>query len=322
MKLYLEHRQGEVSEQTLSSHRYRLSRFVEWCEEEAEIHNLNDLGGRDLHAYRVFRRETDELKSVTLQGQLSTLRVFLNFCASIDAVPESLHEKIMLPKVSEGEEASRTTLDEDRAKRALEYLEKYEYASRTHVTMLLLWRTGIRMGAARAIDLEDFDRDAPGIELVHRPKTGTPLKNKERGERWVALRNHTARVLGDYVDGPREDKRDDHDREPLLTTSRGRASLSCIRDGIYILTRPCKYGDCPHDRNPDDCEAMTRATASKCPSSRSPHDVRSGAITAHLLDDVPVEVVSDRMNVSQDILDKHYDRRSEVEKMEQRREYL
>jgi hypothetical protein len=37
---------------------------------------------------------------------------------------------------------------------------------------------------------------------------------------------------------------------------------------------------------------------------------------------VPVEVIGDRMNVSRDILDKHYDERSEEMKLEQRRGYL
>lgn len=322
VSLYLDHREGEVSEQTLSTHRYRLERFAEWCEDEAAIYNMADLSGRDLHSYRVYRREEDDIKPVTLQGQLSTIRVFLNFCASIDAVHEGLHEKILLPTVSQGEQASQSTLEAERADRVVDYLEKYEYASRAHVVMTLLWKTGVRMGSARAIDLDDYDPDSPGVQLAHRPQEGTPLKNKHRGERWIALRGYTANVLDDYVEGPRDDVRDEYGREPLLTTAQGRASLSCIRDTVYTLTRPCQYRECPHDRNPEDCEAMDRAKASKCPSSRSPHDVRSGAITAHLLDDVPVEVVSDRMNVSPDILDRHYDRRSEREKMEQRREYL
>ncbi|QLH79970.1 site-specific integrase [Halosimplex rubrum] len=320
--MYLDQRKGEVSEQTLSSHGYRLEQFVEWCEEVEGIHNLNDLTGRKLHTYRVYRRQEDDIKPVTLQGQLSTLRMFLRFCASVDAVHEGLAEKILLPSVPESEQASRTTLDEDRAADILEHLRKYQYASRDHVVLRLLWCTGIRMGSARAIDLEDFDRDAPGVELVHRPGQETPLKNKEHGERWVALRPETAEILEDYIDGPRADTRDEYDREPLLTTAQGRVSTSCVRNAVYGVTRPCEYGPCPHDRKPEDCDATEHSLASKCPSSRSPHDVRSGAITSHLLDEVPVEIVSDRMDVSQKVLDKHYDRRTEREKMEQRREYL
>jgi hypothetical protein len=43
---------------------------------------------------------------------------------------------------------------------------------------------------------------------------------------------------------------------------------------------------------------------------------------AHTDKDVTVEAIRDRMGVSRDILDKHYDKRSEEVKLEQRRGYL
>jgi len=53
-----------------------------------------------------------------------------------------------------------------------------------------------------------------------------------------------------------------------------------------------------------------------CPSSRSPHGLRRGSITVHLRSGTQLDVVSERANVSGDILDRHYDERSDLEKME------
>jgi hypothetical protein len=54
----------------------------------------------------------------------------------------------------------------------------------------------------------------------------------------------------------------------------------------------------------------------------SPHAIRRGSITHSLNSDMPENATSDRANVSQAVLDQHYDRRTKREKMEQRREYL
>lgn len=67
---------------------------------------------------------------------------------------------------------------------------------------------------------------------------------------------------------------------------------------------------------------MVHDQASQCPSSRSPHGIRRGSITKHLRDGTPEEIVSDRMNVSGDVLDQHYDRRTEREKIQLRRQFI
>ena len=84
-QMYLDERRHEVADATLQSHEYRLQQFVQWCTNDG-IGNMNEISGRDIHRFRVKRRNEDDLATATMKAQLATLRLFLRFCASIDAV--------------------------------------------------------------------------------------------------------------------------------------------------------------------------------------------------------------------------------------------
>ncbi|MFP8957677.1 hypothetical protein ACLI4Y_13200 [Natrialbaceae archaeon A-CW3] len=107
----------------------------------------------------------------------------------------------------------------------------------------------------------------------------------------------------------------------MLTTTHGRLSKNTIRTYVYAWTRPCAIGkDCPYGENPEECEAARRMNwAFKCPDSLSCHPVRKGYITAELTSGVPKEILCDCCDVSEDIMDKHYDHRTEETKMAARR---
>ncbi|MGQ4555941.1 site-specific integrase [Halobellus sp. GM3] len=316
---YLAEREPELSEKSKSNHRYRLEQFQAFCNEH-EIENLNLLSGRDLHRFRVWRSE--DVKTVTLAGELQTLRVFLEFCASIEAVEPGMRERVKIPKVDPEEEAKDVHISKDRAEDILGYLDRFAYASRAHVTFSLLWHTGIRLGTLRTFDVGDFDEDEMCLDVRHRPETGTPLKNKQAAERSIAVGSHYCDVINDYLSHNRHQVTDDHGRRPLITSNRGRLSEGSIRETIYRVTQPCEFGSCPHGEDPRTCEARRNGRRARCPSSHSPHAIRRGYITDRLRNGTPQEVVSERSNVSGDIIDQHYDERSEREKMRLRREYL
>lgn len=229
-------------------------------------------------------------------------------------MPENLYNKVQVQRVRPEERKRDEMLKTDTAQDILSYLSRFRYESTEHVLIALLWETGMRIGAVRSLDLADLDLTNNHLELVHRPTEGTTLKNGKSGERLVAIRGDPAQLIEDYVANTRHDVTDDSGRKPLLTTTHGRTHRNTIRRMVYRVTAPCFRGDsCP------DC---TENTDAKCPDAVSPYAVRRGSITHFLSNDVPVEIVSDRMNVSRDVLDEHYDKRSEAVKLEQRRSYL
>ena len=320
LQMYLTDRQETdgITDATERSLRSRIGLFVDWCRENG-IETLSALDGMQIHQWRL--STADGISKRTLACRLSDVRNFLRWARGVGAVPSDLPEKIDVP---EAENPRTRLLESDRAEAILDYLRKFDYAGRDHIVILLCWRTGMRLGALRGINLDDYDPDGHCVELAHRPATDTPLKNGERGERTVALSEDTCTVIDDYTDRNRYAKTDEHGREPLLTTRHGRIGKVTVRRTVYRLTRPCVYaGECPEGRDPDTCEAAREYDqASRCPETVSPHDIRRGALTHMLREDVPKQVVSDRSDVSPDVLDKHYNQMTDREKMEQRREYL
>jgi integrase len=323
---YLQYRHDELREATRRAHRSSLGIFVDWAEEE-EIGNLNELSGRDLVAFKTWRKAETEIKTVSLNGTLAVLQRFLRFCETIEAVEEDLPEKVPLPNVPPDEEV-RTDVPEDEAVAAIRnYYRRFEYASRRHVQFELVVEVGIRLGALRAIDLGDFVADEGVIYLRHRPESsdvyGTPLKNGTDGERIINISPHVVEMLEAYVRQHRHDVTDEFDRKPLFTTAEGRVSTTTIRRDFYKLSRPCEYDtECPHDQDVTECKAAKSAHAASCPSSFSTHPLRKWAIMSQLDAGVSKELLSDRVDVSVPILDKHYDQRTEERKSRRRREAL
>ena len=231
VEMYLDDRRHNVAEATLQAHYYRLKQFTEWCQDQG-IENLNTLTGRDLHKYRVKRRNEDELATASMKGQLATLRMLLRFCATIDTVEPKLDEKIILSKTTQ-EDARDEMLESDQAEKILDHLERYEYATLEHTLIEVLWHTGVRIGAARSLDIEDYNHDEQYLAVEHDPEQDTPIKNGNQGERFVAVNDRVSGVLDDWLEVNHPGKTDEYGRTPLFAANQGRLSRNYGRSIAY-----------------------------------------------------------------------------------------
>jgi len=319
---YLRRRRSDSTESSVHGWSYRLKLFVEWCD-SVGIERVGDLRGYDLDEYYELR--SAEIEPVTLEGEMWTLKMFCEFLEDIEAVDDGLADRVRIPDLDPDDRSSDTMLDADEAQALLEHYRQSEreYGTRQHAYLELAWFTGARQGGLRALDIRDVELgENPYVMFRHRPDTGTPLKNKLRGERPVALSDEIADVVRTYSSEHRYDVHDDHGRQPLIASANGRPTSNTVRIWSYLATLPCTYGLCPHGKTIEDCEWTARAHASKCPSSRSPHQIRTGTITWLLNRGWPPQDVAERVNASVKTIEDHYDKATPEERRERLRERM
>ena len=320
---FLDSKRRNLKDSTVRSYKSITKNFVEYCDSE-DVQTTSEIDGYLLEQWKIKRQTEDEVRPATLKNNVKHIRVFIRWLESTELAEQGLAEKMKVPSVTEEEMRSQEIVHPEQMESILNYLEMYEYASRQHAFLKLLWHIGARISAIVALDVQDFDPRRGILKIRNRKQTGTALKNGNKSERNVTLNDEVVDVLNDYVHGRRLNATDDNGREPLFTTEHGRMGRQRAYKNFVGISRPCVYeDDCPHNRKIENCEAAQQKTkAYDCPSSGALHPIRRGSITHHLNQGWPIEEVSGRCDVSVDVLKKHYDTRTHEDKRQGRSKFV
>lgn len=318
---YLDDRREELSHASQRNIEQGLTTFLDWAD-EYDLNNMNDFTGRKARRFKTWRQNHDSINQVTLNSNLAILRRFIVFCESIEAVEEGTQHKVPTSIVSDDDDVRKDAPPDALVSEVREFVSTYRPCSREHVEIELIAEVGLRSGTLRAIDVDDFYPGEKAIKIRHRPEQtgekGTPLKNGNDSNRSINISTDLRDLIQAYLENPnRPEGTDKFGRRPLFTRTDangifGRIATGRIRDDYYKLTRPCELGiECPADRNPDDCDATKSRYAYKCPENTTPHPLRSWSIMAQLDHGVSKETLTNRVDVSVPVLEKHYDERED-----------
>jgi len=301
----------------------KLNYLQTYLADEARAETSDDLTSEDVERYDTWRKyeslsRDEPLADTTLRDDMYLFREFIQYLIEHRMAPVRFEKSVEIPEINygDGEGVDKKKLDPEIAKAALDYLRKYEYADTEHVSMELMLQSGPRKGGLIGRDVPDFDYEERILQ--YETQETTPLKNDEGSEREITLYGEVPEIIHDYLVDQRPAETDEEGREPLLTKGDGRMSPSTLQKIAYKWTRPCMVGlDCPHDRDPEDCEAAQKNnSAFKCPSSRSPHHIRTGYITDQKNRGVSADGIEQRCDVSPRVQKLHYDLPDDAEERE------
>jgi site-specific recombinase XerD len=134
-RFWRESKMDELADATLELQGRHIDQFTDWLIDE-DITDLREVSARTVHRFRLAIKS--DLSQSTLSQRIGTVRRFLRFCTSLDAVHPETVERIDVP---DREGAIRTeTLEAEDADAALSYLRRFAYASREHAILALCWQ--------------------------------------------------------------------------------------------------------------------------------------------------------------------------------------
>ncbi|MFD1634650.1 tyrosine-type recombinase/integrase [Haloplanus ruber] len=318
LKRFIAKRQNKNTDKTVRSYKNRLRQFVRWAHEHDEIETMSDLDGWLVDEYERFLDERGDAPA-TVQGKMVSLNELAKYCVRIGVAEEGLPNSVEIPKLSKDEQTKDDKLEADDATRVIEFYRQStsEYGTVHHVLLEVLWHIGARTGCVRALDLGDWYPEERKLKFRHRPPTR--LKDGSEHERNVVLPEPIADALNFYIERERAEKKDDNGRTPLFTTRFGRPAGSTIQTWAYQATQPCVAIACPHNRQRDKCEFTTKSHASKCPSGRSPHAIRTGSITWQLNRGLSYVKVAQRVASKPETIRRYYDKADLDDALDRRR---
>ena len=320
VELYIRRKKTDWKGETERTKRRNLGLFEEYAAEQG-IEMLDDLTRWNVGGFTDFLLEKDYAR-VTVAGRQKTARTWLKYLESQGLVPVGFHLAIETLKLDDEEETSDQQLEPDDARDLLAfYRDSAEWRGTIrHAVLEVFWHVGCRLSGLRGLDLEDYDAENGDLKFRNRPDSGTRLKKGTMHERNVTLSDQPNQALRLYVARERSDIRDEHGRKPLFPTRQGRPSDGAIRGWMYQATQPCMAVECPHGKRRPNCEWVPRDSASKCPSTRAPHAIRSGSITWQLNLGFDVETVAARVASTPGVIRRYYDKPDYDDELARRRD--
>jgi site-specific recombinase XerD len=305
VELYIRRRRPSWKGETERTYRRDLADFEEYAAEES-IQTVDELSRWVIGGFTDSLLDQDYAR-MTVAGRQKSARTWLKYLEAQGVLDLGLHLAIDTIRTTDEEERSDQQLPPTDAQDLLTFYRQSAAfrGTRRHALFEVLWHIGCRSSGIRALDLDDYEDGI--LKFRNRPDTGTRLKRGSKHERNADLSEEPREILDLYIARERIDKRDESGREPLFSSRQGRPVRSTIRGWMYEATERCMAEECPHGKRRPNCEWVPRNHASKCPSTRPPHAIRSGSITWQLNLGFDVKTVARRAGTTPSVIRRYYD---------------
>jgi len=171
---------------TLSTYRYRLSRFLRFVEQTAPGIRISDITRSHIEVYLLILKENarapEYIRSVFVE-----IRTFFNWCQEEQIVTKSPALNIKPPKIPK---IAKPFLTETQRDHLLAYCPPTTFlGARGSAVIWLLWTTGMRFGELVGLMLNDLDWNHQKIRVV----------GKGSKERWVPFIRNAQRPVNGYL---------------------------------------------------------------------------------------------------------------------------